>query len=341
MIVISEKQIENYNAGPKAPRDINVILRSKMNCSCIEIPIKKNKNKFSKIKNILLKNIYLSNLKKTSEYYLIQMPFSRSNYLKKFVKKNNTILLVHDLVGLRYKRKYVEKREISIYKRANFIVVHNEKMKQYLTDKGIEESKIFKLELFDYICKNDNEKKLVDFDKKPIIIYAGNLVKEKSPFLHQINQEKINYKFNLYGVGITHDINKKIKYMGSYQSDELPGRLQGDLGLVWDGNLDESDENIGFKNYTKYNNPHKLSCYIAAGLPVIVWRKAAIADFVKKYNIGYTISNIYDINNIDFSDYKEKLKNVQGLSEKVKNGYFTKKVIKEIFNDIGVNENEI
>ena len=54
---------------------------------------------------------------------------------------------------------------------------------------------------------------------------------------------------------------------------------EGNLGLIWDGASDSSDEDIGMKNYTRYNNPHKLSCYMAAGLPVIVWEKSAISKF--------------------------------------------------------------
>ena len=107
--------------------------------------------------------------------------------------------------------------------------------------------------------------------------------------------------------------------------------------MVWDGNYDESDQNEGFKNYTKYNNPHKLSCYIAAGLPVIVWRKSAAAQFVNKYNIGYTISNLYDINNLDFSDYEEKLKNVSVIQKKVCNGKFTKDAINKVLEKIKKN----
>ena len=89
------------------------------------------------------------------------------------------------------------------------------------------------------------------------------------------------------------------------------------------------------KNYTKYNNPHKLSCYMAAGLPVIVWEKAAISKFVKDNNIGYTIKKIDDINTLDFSDLKEKAENVKKIEEKVQNGEYTKNVIKKILKDMG------
>ena len=101
---------------------------------------------------------------------------------------------------------------------------------------------------------------------------------------------------------------------------------------MWDGNVDESDEHLTYKNYTKYNNPHKLSCYLAAGIPVIVWKKSAVANFVLKNNIGYVISSLYDINELDFSDYELKKKNIEKISKNLKNGYYTKKVIKQMLN---------
>ena len=63
---------------------------------------------------------------------------------------------------------------------------------------------------------------------------------------------------------------------------------------------------------------------------MIVWRKAAIAEIVEKYNIGYVISNLYEINDLNLNDYYEKKENVKRLSKKVKEGYFTKRVLNEI-----------
>ena len=186
--------------------------------------------------------------------------------------------------------------------------------------------------VFDYLSNNfkENNKKINLNNIK--VIYAGNLKKEKCPFIYELNEKKLKYSFNLYGLGIDKELlkkNKKINYRGSFDPENIEF-IYGDIGLVWDGHIDESDEDESFKNYTRYNNPHKLSCYIARGLPVIVWRKSAISEFVIKNNIGYTISNLYDINNLDFSDIEEKRKNAMVLSRKLRSGYYTKKIIDEI-----------
>ena len=104
--------------------------------------------------------------------------------------------------------------------------------------------------------------------------------------------------------------------------------------MVWDGNYDESDEDKGYKKYTRYNSPHKVSCYLVAGLPVIVWRKSAVASFVQKNNIGYVISNLDDINNIVLDDYKTKKANAMILGAKLKNGYYTQKSLEKALNKI-------
>ena len=85
-----------------------------------------------------------------------------------------------------------------------------------------------------------------------------------------------------------------------------------------------------FKQYTKFNNPHKLSCYLAAGIPVIVWEKTAIAEMVKRENIGYTIRSLEGIKNLNFQDYSSKSESVRKYKEKVRSGYYTKRVIENI-----------
>lgn len=284
-------------------------------------------------KGILNKNIYRIRKALFSIKYLhgeeltvIQVPFT--NDIKFTKNSKHKIAFIHDIEGIRKNDTRIENREINFLNTCEYIVAHNNKMKRYLVKKGIDAQKIYVLELFDYLC-NYSIKDNKIFDKNDIkIVYTGNL--DKAPFLRQIKSEKMNFTMNVYGVNNEKIQNEKIEYKGKYLPDELPKHIEGDIGLVWDGNYDESDENEGFKNYTKYNNPHKLSCYIVAELPVIVWKKSAVADFVNKYNIGYTINNIYDINELDFKDYKIKKENIKRLSLKAKQGDFTKKVINEI-----------
>ena len=317
MIILSKKSKEQKNAGPKAPSDIVNILSSSRSITF--------KDDLFLKPTILFYYLILHFFK---DFVLVQHPILFNNRLYSLLNAKKTIILIHDINGLRNNNGELLKEELGLFKRSNSVIVHNDKMRNFLIQNGIDEDKIFVLGLFDYLCKNKNG---ATRTKDMRIVYAGNLKKDKTPFLYQIDDRKLKYAFHLYGLGINKSISEKILYKGSFDPNDLSS-LKGTVGLVWDGNYDESDQNDSFKNYTKYNNPHKLSCYIAAGLPVIVWRKAAIANFVLENNIGYTISNIYDINKIDFSDYSEKKKNVDLISKKIREGFYTKKVINEIIN---------
>ena len=46
------------------------------------------------------------------------------------------------------------------------------------------------------------------------------------------------------------------------------------------------------------------------------------------------MEKLFTINKIDFYDYKEKKKNVEILSKKIKGGYFTKTALDKILKEI-------
>ena len=55
---------------------------------------------------------------------------------------------------------------------------------------------------------------------------------------------------------------QNVVYKGVYPPDQLPDKIQGGWGLIWDGSsLKGCQGNYG--EYLKYNNPHKTSFYIA------------------------------------------------------------------------------
>lgn len=343
MRILTVKGAGDFNAGPKAPSDIIEILTKKYNAKS-ELLIQGN-GIIGKIgyRLKIFSIVFASRIK--NEVLVMQFPmYETTKLLNKlflfalsFANKNKTVVLIHDLDSIRSEDEVLKKQELDRLSKIQYIIVHNEKMKKYLEDTGIK-AHIYNLEIFDYICdkKENFEREYIKLDKNNLqLAYAGNLIKIKSPYIYQLEEDKMNFKINLYGVGIEEDINSKLIYKGKFPPNQLPDEINGNLGLIWDGNFDESDENVRYKKYTKYNNPHKLSCYTAAGIPVIVWNKAAIADFVKKYNIGYTISNIYDIGNLDLSDYEEKVNNIKELQKKVRNGEFTVNVMEKVLKDMG------
>ena len=316
-----------YHAGPKATRDVIKIMKSHYNVK--EITYFTPINKWQKLKERIRKLyllFYITFLEQNLS--VVQYPFLLSRTITKKLGKGN-ILFIHDLECLRTNTP----DETDVVDSYSYIIAHNQYMKNYLIEKGISADKIYLLELFDYVCEEGSVKEHKFHSSKPVVAFAGNLSR-KCPFLHQLDEKKMKFIMHLYGAGITKDINKKEIYKGAYPPDVLPNQIDADFGLVWDGDFDERDENITFKNYTRYNNPHKLSCYLAAGIPVIVWEKAAIADFVKKNDLGYLIHSIYDINQLDFQDYEKKKENARKIGKKVRSDYYTTRVIDKILKEI-------
>ena len=132
-------------------------------------------------------------------------------------------------------------------------------------------------------------------------------------------------QFVLYGPNYTGKKDGNITYKGSFPPDDLPFVLEGGFGLVWDGISSETCAGV-WGEYLKYNNPHKTSLYLASGLPLVIWEKAALADFVVKNGCGITVASLFDIpeaiNKVTKDEYEAMLRNTKEVSEKLDSGYF-------------------
>ena len=93
--------------------------------------------------------------------------------------------------------------------------------------------------------------------------------------------------------------------------------------MVWEGNsLDACSGEIG--DYLRMCASHKLSLYLAMGLPVIVWKEAAVASFVENNNLGIALSNLYELegrlSKMSVEEYSLIKQAVQQMSAKVRTG---------------------
>ena len=264
------------------------------------------------------------------------------NTISKLQKNGVTVaLLIHDLETIRASlrkdvstktRKRLNLEENSILKECNYIIAHNNKMMDYLNRVlGIEKNKLISLEIFDYLIPGFDEK----FDSKKIrkenpIIIAGTLRLHKAKYVYALPE---NVNFNLYGVGYEGREKDNIKYFGSFMPDALPFAMEGSFGLVWDGESADTCSGV-YGEYLKINNPHKTSLYLASGIPVVIWKKAALAEFVTKNNCGIAVDSLSEIeeakSKISESDYMEMRKNVLRVSKQLRNGYYLLEATKKI-----------
>lgn len=305
---IQEFHSQTKNAGSKAVIDTAKIL-SANGYTAIDIV---NRRRY------LLQN-YLKLLFKLrrNDVVVLQWPFyGSSEFLVNslLLKKVRLTLLLHDLNSLRPERVN-EGVEIKLLSFAEQIIVHTDSMKQLLVQKGVSDSKLSILTTFDYLT-ND---KFCHRTYSNSVVYAGNL--KKSTFLQNIPKDCFSINFNCYGLpsGI---IPEYLTYKGSFLPDNV-STIEGAWGLVWDGDsIDTCSGSYG--EYLKINSPHKTSLYIVAGLPIIIWKKAALASYIVENNLGITIESLKDIPNaiakISDDVYQNMLKDIEKESNILRSG---------------------
>ena len=335
--IVSIYDDSEYNAGPKAKKDIEDILVED-NFEKISLKFKLNNSLRSKILKIKYKYIdiplSLSKIEKNSIVFL-QYPAYSSFILKIIIKKlkeksKKLFYIVHDVESLRLFRDKPEyhHEERSLLNMADGLIVHNQEMRKWLIKDGITVPMV-DIKVFDYL--NDKiDRQSTSFDKS--ICFAGNL--SKSSFLEEVETK---YELDLYGMYPAKEYKNGVKYKGAYPPSELGKQLTQNFGLIWDGDSVEECNGI-YGEYMQYNNPHKFSLYLSLGIPVIIWEKAALAKFVKKNNVGITIANLKDLDrildNITYEKYKEMKKNSEEIGNSVRQGKFTKTAVEEIIRKV-------
>lgn len=267
--------------------------------------------------------------------------------LKKHSKRLNFIVIIHDLESLLFAsdqtksagyKQHTLKNELNTLKYAKIVISHNAAMTKKLIELGVDAQKIIDLEIFDYLPSHQKsgqkkgQKKTLDIHFGSDIIIAGNLGPEKSPYISKLHSIK-GANFNLYGFNLNQScLSDNVKYFGNFTPEELLKNLSGSFGLIWDGtDIKTCKGHTG--NYLRYNNPHKTSLYLSAGLPVIIWQSAALADFVKFHQIGFTIQSLTELPEklaqITPADYDRMRKNAKIIGKQLNSGFFTKAALEK------------
>ena len=175
-------------------------------------------------------------------------------------------------------------------------------------------------------------KEEVKYEEK--ICYAGNLL--KANFLSKYNQKHL---LNVFGPNNS-NMSKSVTYHGQFSPNELPAQLNYNFGLVWDG--DSVNTCSGdYGTYLKYNDPHKVSLYISSGLPVVIWKEAAVAKFIQQHHVGILIESLSEIDKvlgkISQDDYFQMRRNTFKLAKLMRKGYFLNKSIDKLLDLMKVN----
>lgn len=247
------------------------------------------------------------------------------------VKQMTVVLLIHDLDSLRgYYFAEENARREKLLKQADYLICHNDRMKEWLVENGIPADRIVPMGAFDYLFEGG----MAEREDWHSVIIAGNLGKRKSPYISRYLSMEKDYQVNLFGPYFEDSkAYQHYRYFGSFPPEELPHNLKGGFGLVWDG--DTTDECSGLTGqYLRFNNPHKAFLYIASGIPVIVWDQAAIAEYICKKGLGFTVTSLHEISQklqeMSREDYLAFCRHTEAEGKKLRSGYYLNHALDEI-----------
>ncbi len=325
--VLSWHESVKNTAGSKAKDDVTEFLKED-GFNVIDTP-------YGKIQKILYVFFVLPFifLKIRKGNIVIQYPTGKPKILKavifgaKKLSGAKLIFVIHDIYSLRFlgDDPTKSKEELELLNKADYIVSHNEHMTAWLKNNGVS-AKIVNLEIFDYL--NNTNPVQPEQDYMGLICLAGNL--KKSYFLDQFKPKNPLY---IFGPNPKASYNDNINYMGVYPPEELANHLTYNFGLVWEGNSTNTCNGV-LGEYTKYNNPHKVSLYLSTGLPVIIWKQAALADFVTKNNVGIAIESLDEIDdaikNVSKQQYAQMKSNTDIIAKKMRSGFYIKSAIHKL-----------
>ena len=276
---------------------------------------------------------------------LIQLPVVHNCYalaglLRRAGRRGVRIIgLVHDLETLRMSidknvslrsRLRMHLEESGVLRACHRLIVHNEKMLSLMESQGTPREKMIPLGIFDYLMDEKTgetvARREIPRDRTSLIV-AGNLHPEKAGYVYDRTADA---PLELYGVHFDETAGAGLRYHGAFEPGALPAVLEGGFGLVWDGPTGETCGGV-YGEYLRYNNPHKTSLYLAAGLPVAIWEEAALAELIKKEGAGITASSLRDAAEkaaaMDEAAYAACFRNAARLGERLRRGDFLREAL--------------
>lgn len=230
---------------------------------------------------------------------------------------NKTIIIVHDLDEIRTGVK----DELSyILETSEMIILHTPKMEEWVKNRYSIKGYVIILNMFDYILPLDKKicHCLSRINSRKKIAFCGNLTKAR--FIERLKLPD-NIELILYGPNCTEKMlhQKGVAYRGSVLPEELPYLIKDcDYGLVWDG--EDINECSGLRGqYLKYNAPYKLSLYLSAGLPVIIWEEMGVKDYLDKLGVALSCKSLTDLGKCIGAINDEEYYNLRMSAGKIKN----------------------
>lgn len=254
------------------------------------------------------------------------------------------VTFIHDLDCFRVKRRSVE-GEMRLMNLSDALIGCNPTVCRWLADNGYvghnKRGIIVPMHVFDFMSDAQCvDRRSVGITRK--VVYAGQLAPRKNRFLYHFGSHIGHFAVNVYGRGFDKSraaVPEKFDVKGFMRPDELISRVEGDFGLVWDG--ESVDSCVGdWGSYLALNTPHKISLYIRCGLPIIIWSGAAMAPFIEKQGIGICVDSLHEIDSVyeglTPEEYGRMCGNVMTVARLMAEGHYFRTAIGEVLSQLTV-----
>ncbi|WFR75726.1 beta-1,6-galactofuranosyltransferase [Lactococcus lactis] len=241
------------------------------------------------------------------------------NYLKN-VRQAKIVAMVWDIVSWlqdNRERDYTKDASLWMLNKYDLVIAANPKMGKRLREEGGVTTPMIPMHLTDFIYNGP----LVSKHYKQELYYVATGI---DPAM--IEEMPSNLRINYIGPhNQVKEFPETVRLLGPMDSNDIPSQLDGGFGLLY------YPQNGGYKGmhrYGEYNNPMKLSLYLASGLPVICLSNTAHAKWIKERGVGLVIEGLGEleqaIENMSEKDYDQMLENIKPWQRAVSSGFFAK-----------------
>lgn len=244
--------------------------------------------------------------------------------LVKEIRRHRNIRLcifIHDVTSMMTGGTESDYREtIENYNMADLIIVPTEDMLNFLRKREMTVKKTLIQPMWD--LPFGEELRTPEFSRR--ILFSGS--PEKFGFVSGWNYDLPLWVF---ADGKLERNGRNVRFEGwKNTTDLLIEYTRGGFGLVWSGGQQP--------DYYKSSQPHKLSGYLAAGIPVIIQRGLPHAQTVEDYELGYVVDCLDEaaskVTAVTEAEYRRLAENTGNISNLIKGGFFTKKLLVDAVN---------
>ena len=196
-------------------------------------------------------------------------------------------------------------------------------MADYLVGQGLREDAVINAQMCDYLTDAPMLERTLTLS----VCVAGDLSRKRSRYLHELPHSKL--RWHLYGEGWKGKNKREdITWHGS-----KPEAMEGSFGLVWAGMTPRTV--IGAAGaYMMVTSPRVASLYLTAGMPLIVWKWSALAEFVRENKLGLVVESIDAIpdaiRGLSAADYAEMAVAARAWGEKLRRGDMAREALEKL-----------